>query len=123
MSEPVDTSGPGNDGIPQHAAPDVPGLDGPRPEPVLDAARVAGVISGLILSVGGVLKLLGWLIPSDYDLDTLAADAGNAVLAIGAAWSLVGPWVIARLRARDLVTPLSSPRDALGRELIPVEET
>jgi hypothetical protein len=123
MTEPVDTSDPGNDGIPQHAAPDVPGLDAPRPEPVLSAARVAGVISGVILSIGGVLKLVGWLVPADYDLEALADQAGNAILAIGAAWSLVGPWITARLRARDKVTPLVDPRDALGRPLTFTEET
>lgn len=123
MSEPVDTPGPGNDGIPQHAAPDVPGLDEPRPEPVLSAARLAGVISGVILSIGGVLKLVGWLIPADYDLEGLADQTGNAILALGAAWSLVGPWVTARIRARDKVTPLVDPRDALGRKLTFTEET
>lgn len=124
MSDPVDTAGPGDDGIPQHAAPEDPEpvTGGSRPEPVLSAARVAGVISGAILSIGGVLKLVGWLVPADYDLETLASDAGNAVLSVAAAWSLVGPWIIARTRARDKVTPLVDPRDALGRKLIPVEE-
>jgi hypothetical protein len=92
-----------------------------RPEPVLSAARVAGVVSGVILTIGGVLKLVGWLIPSDYDLQALADQIGNAILALGAAWSLFGPWITARFRARDLVTPLASPRDADGRRLVPEE--
>lgn len=137
---------PGNDGVGQHAAPEetdelspdpalvveTPGdlsdtavtgevLD-PRPEPVLDAARVAGVISGVILAIGGLLKVLGVTISEDYDLDAIASQAGNVVLALAAAWSLIGPWLLARLRARDKVTPLADPRDTLGRKLTPIEE-
>lgn len=93
----------------------------PRPEPVLSAARVAGVISGVILSIGGALKLVGWLVPADYDLQALADQVGNGILAVGAAWSLIGPWLTARIRARDKVTPLADPRDNLGRKLIPEE--
>lgn len=139
---------PGNDGLPQHAAPEevdtTLGVDpdgrlvtepvsdlsdtaptgetlDPRPEPVLSAARVAGVIQLVILGIGGALKLAGVLIPGDYDLQALADQVGNAILAIGAAWSLIGPWITARLRARDKVTPLADPRDNLGRKLIPEE--
>lgn len=133
---------PGNDGLPQHAAPEEPdptlgvtpddrlvtepvsdtgGTLGPRPEPVLSAARVAGVIQLVILGIGGALKLAGVLIPGDYDLQALADQVGNAILAIGAAWSLIGPWITARIRARDKVTPLADPRDNLGRKLIPEE--
>lgn len=131
---------PGNDGIAQHAAPDptlgvgdepgpvpdpevpvVTDPDQPRPEPVLSAARVAGVISAVILGIGGALKLAGVLIPEDYDLQALADQVGNAILAVAAAWALVGPWITARLRARDKVTPLADPRDILGRKLIPEE--
>jgi hypothetical protein len=83
---------------------------------------VAGVISGVILGIGGVLKLVGVFIPKDYDLQALAEQVGNAVLAIGAAWSLFGPWITARLRARDKVTPLADPRDIHGHKLISVEE-
>jgi len=149
MSEPLHS---GNDGIPQHAAPEpetpatqtdelsrdgrlvieVPNdlsdtaLSGevlaPRPEPVLSAARVAGVVSAVILAIGGLLKLVGVTLPEDYDLDAIADQAGNVVLALAGAWSLVGPWLMARLRARDKVTPLSDPRDTLGRKLTPIEE-
>jgi hypothetical protein len=126
MSDPVDTPDHGSDGIPQHAAPEKPGSgvggNGDRPEPVLDAARVAGVISGVILGLGGALKLVGVLVPRDYDLQALADQTANAVLAVAAAWSLFGPWLLARVRARDKVTPLSSPRDAAGRRLIATEE-
>ncbi|HEX8321684.1 hypothetical protein [Longimicrobium sp.] len=94
---------------------------GKRPEPVLNAAKVAGAISGVILSIGGVLRLLGVLIPVDYDLQALADQSSAAVLAVGVAWSLVGPWIVARIRARDRVTPLTDPRDATGRPLVPEE--
>jgi hypothetical protein len=92
-----------------------------RPEPVLDAARVAGVVSAVILSIGGLLKLVGIVVPDDYDLQPLADQASSAVLAIAGAWALVGPWITARIRARDRVTPLADPRDAYGRRLTPEE--
>jgi hypothetical protein len=95
--------------------------DEPRPEPVLSAARVAGVVSGVILGIGGVLKLVGVLVPRDYDLQALADQTSYAVLALGAAWAVIGPYLTARLRARDKVTPLADPRDAYGRKLVPEE--
>lgn len=110
---PVDTTDP------ELPADPLPPETGPRPEPVLSAARFAGAISGVILSIGGLLKLVGVLIPAGYDLQALSDQVGNAILAVGAAWSLIGPWLTARLRARDLVTPLSSPRDAMNRKLVP----
>jgi len=93
--------------------------DGPRPEPVMDAAKLAGAISAAILALGGLLKFLGILVPPDYDLDSLASQAGNAVLVLGGGWSLIGPAVVARFRARDKVTPLSDPRAADGTPLTP----
>lgn len=114
--------------MPDHLAPeDGEGLPGPvvdttapRPEPVLNAAKLAGAISGVILSVGALLKLVGVLIPNDYDLEPIADQTGNAVLAIGTAWALIGPWITARIRARDKVTPLEDPQTAAGVPLVPV---
>jgi hypothetical protein len=96
--------------------------DGPRPEPVLDAARLAGAISGLILGIGGLLKLTGPLIPADYDLQPLADQASDAVLAVGVTWVLIGPWLTARIGARDKVTPLTDPRSTSGAPLVPLED-
>jgi hypothetical protein len=90
-----------------------------RPEPVLDAARVAGAISAVILAIGGLLKLVGIAVPDDYDLQPLADQAADAVLSVGGAWTVFGPWITARIGARDKVTPLADPRDAHGRPLTP----
>jgi hypothetical protein len=95
--------------------------DGKRPEPVMNAARQAGAIAAVILAVGGLLKLLGIVVLADDDLQRLADQSSQAVLAIAGAWALVGPWITARLRARDRVTPLRDPRDASGRRLVPEE--
>lgn len=97
--------------------------DRPRPEPVMNAAKLAGAISGVILSVGALLKLVTPWVPTDYDLRPLADQASNAVLSIGVAWALVGPWITARVKARDKVTPLTDPRDNTGRPLVPVPAT
>lgn len=96
-----------------------PARSGPRPEPVTNAAKLAGVISGVVLSVGALMKLATPWVPSDYDLQQLADQAGNAVLSIGVFWSVVGPWITARVKARDKVTPLDDPRDSIGRTLVP----
>lgn len=90
-----------------------------RPEPVLSAAKLAGAISGAVLAVGGLLKLLGVVVPGSYDLRALADSAGTAVLAVGTAWAVVGPWLTARIGARDKVTPITDPRSAAGERLTP----
>jgi hypothetical protein len=110
------------DPVPEPQPEPDPGPIDPRPEPVLNAATVAGAISAVILAIGGLLKLAGVLIPADYDLQGLADDASNAILSVGAVWSLFGPWITARIKARDQVTPLADPRDARGRRLLPREE-
>lgn len=94
----------------------------PRPEPVLDAAKLAGAIAAVIVAVGIALRLAGLADVVDEDLARIAEAASNAVLGAATAWALVGPWITARLKARDKVTPLTDPRDARGVELLPVDE-
>lgn len=117
--EPLD---PGSDGIPQHAAaeegPPAEPLPDNRPEPVLNAAVIAGAVAAVIIAVGGLLRVLGW--SADTDFQQVAESASNIIFALAAAWSLVGPWILAKFRARPKVTPLADPRDALGRKLIAV---
>lgn len=122
MTDPIHS---GNDGIPQHAAdelaaegiPDVVELVS-RPEPVLDAAALAGAIAGAIIAIGSVLRVIGWA--SDTDFEAVAEAVSNAVFAVAALWALIGPWIIAKTRARPKVTPLADPRDILGRKLVPL---
>lgn len=96
-----------------------PGKSERRPEPVLNAAKIAGALAGVILAIGGVLRLVGIIDIGDSDLQRVADAASNAVLAVGVLWATVGPWVLAKWRARPRVTPLADPRDERGRRLVP----
>lgn len=87
-----------------------------RPEPVTDAAKLAGAVAAGILAVGGLLRVVGVVLP--VDVEDVAQQASNVVLSAAVVWSLVGPWLLARLRARDLVTPLADPIDERGNALI-----
>lgn len=88
-----------------------------RPEPVLDAAALAGTIAALIVALGGLLKAVRWL-PVEADVQAVADEASRVVLAVAALWSFGGPLLVARLRARDKVTPLADPRTSDGRPLV-----
>jgi hypothetical protein len=88
-----------------------------RPEPVLEAGKIAGAIAAVLLAVGGLLRTIGWL-PVGVDVEDVADQASTVVLAIGVLWAAVGPWLTNRLRARDLVTPMKDPRDAAGNPLM-----
>lgn len=90
--------------------------EGQRPEPVTNAAKLAGAIAAVVLAVGGLLRAVD-LLPVGVDVEDLAQRASDAVLAVGVAWAVVGPWVTARIGARDKVTPLADPRDAIGNPL------
>lgn len=96
-----------------------PGKPESRPEPVLNAAKIAGALAGVILAIGGLLRLIGVVDIGDAELQRVADDASSVVLTVGVLWATVGPWVLARWRARPRVTPLSDPRDARGRRLVP----
>lgn len=104
---------------PELVAVQPPAPSGPRPEPVMKAATLAGAISGTILTVGGLMKLATPWVPSDYALQPLADQASNAVISVGMVWAIVGPWITARIKARDKVTPLADPRDVTGHSLVP----
>lgn len=89
-----------------------------RPEPVAKAGAIAGAVAAVILAIGGLLRVVGWL-SDDVDVDELAVQASNLVLGLAAIWATVGPLVLA-WRARDKVTPLEAPQDTDGTPLTPV---
>jgi hypothetical protein len=88
-----------------------------RPEPVMDAAGLAGAIAGAIVAVGGLLRAVR-LLPVEIDVQVVADEASRVVFALAALWAFGGPLLVARLRARDKVTPLVDPRAADGRPLV-----
>jgi hypothetical protein len=82
-----------------------------RPEPVLDAARVAGLAAAFVIGVLGVVMLI--ITGQATDLGRLEL-AVNGLLTAGAAlFAYLAPVWQAR-KARDQVTPLEDPRDADG---------
>lgn len=85
---------------PQHAAPE-------RPEPVLDAAKLAGAVAAVLIAVAGILQVLGVVLP--FDIQALADRVSAMLLAAAGLWAVGGPWLTART-AREKVTPLESPR-------------
>lgn len=84
---------------PQRAAPE-------RPEPVLDAAKLAGQVAAVLIAVAGVLQVLGVVLP--FDVDELADRVSAALLAAAGLWAVGGPWLTART-AREKVTPIEDP--------------
>jgi hypothetical protein len=90
----------------------------PRPEPVLDAARLAGLIAAVVVAVLGLVALVvaGNVLGN---LDALSNAISAAVVAVSALSAYVLPVWQAR-KARDRVTPLADPRDYKGRKLIAI---
>lgn len=91
-------------------------LSGARPEPVLNAAKVAGAVSGLVVAAGAVTTLVGWT--TAEQIDSAAVLVGGLVTALAALVAVVAP-LVAAYRARPKVTPLADPRDANGTPLVP----
>lgn len=89
----------------------------PRPEPVLDAARLAGLLSAVVVALLGAVGV----VLAGNVLGNLTA-LGNALTAVGVAVAALASYLLpvwqAR-RARAKVTPLERPQDAAGRPLVP----
>ena len=85
---------------PQHAAPE-------RPEPVLDAAKLAGAVAAVLITAAGVLQVLGVVLP--FDVEQLADRVSAALVAAAGLWAVGGPWLTART-AREKVTPIEDPQ-------------
>lgn len=104
----------------------------PRPEPVLDWARVVAnwqqitaAVVGAVLAVGAAFVALG-LARAD-DVNTWATIVGAILGGVGTVLAVVMPLVGAHHAQasaailREQVTPLSSPRNEDGHALIDVE--
>lgn len=83
-----------------------------RPEPVRNAATVAASITTVVGLVLTILVITHVLTPDDSAV--LGPALGTALPTVVGAVSTV----VAGLRARLLVTPLSDPRDAAGLSLV-----
>jgi hypothetical protein len=86
-----------------------------RPEPVLDAAKLAAGVSGTVLSVGALLVLVGWATADQ--VQSWAVVAGGIVTSIGALLAVAMPLITA-LGARAQVTPLAAPVSVQGAPLV-----
>lgn len=124
-SEPINS---GNDGVPQHAAPEgepevydpeaSPPIEAdllPRPEPVLDAAKIGGLIAALVVAIAATVSLV--LAGRWTDINALGTTLAGLASAVLALTAYFGPVWQAR-KARAKVTPLADPRDASGRKLV-----
>ena len=88
-----------------------------RPEPVLDPARLGGLVGAAVTAVGGAAVIITTGVTTET-LPALGVAVGAAVTAVAAlAVYLVAAF--AGRAGRAQVTPLSDPRDALGRRLVP----
>lgn len=86
-----------------------------RPEPVLDAAKVAAAVSGTVLAIGAVFVLVGWATADE--VQNWAVIAGGIVTSIGALIAVVLP-IITAYGARAQVTPLAAPVSVEGAPLV-----
>lgn len=86
-----------------------------RPEPVLDAAKLAAAVSGTVLSLGALLVLVGWATADQ--VQSWAVIAGGIVTSIGALLAVAMPLITA-LGARAQVTPLAAPVSVQGLPLV-----
>jgi hypothetical protein len=88
----------------------------PRPEPVRAAGITVASVSALLTAVATIAVTLGLV--SQTDADTLVTALVAVVGAVLALVHAVLPILEAR-KTRELVTPLASPVDSLGRRLLP----
>src|SRR5690348_16256582 len=89
----------------------------PRPEPVIEAARVAGTIPALVGAAATTFATLGVVTGWQWAEATAAA-----LTAVGASLAKVLPAGYAQ-GARAQVTPLSDPRAMDGTPLVPADLT
>lgn len=86
-----------------------------RPEPVVDAAKVAAAVSGTVLAVGAAFVVIGWATADE--VQNWAIIAGGIVTAVGTLIAVVLP-IITAVGARAQVTPLAAPVSVQGVPLI-----
>lgn len=101
-------------GIGDHLAGNVVDTADPEPEtPVLDAGKLGGLISSLVIAVVTIV----FEVSAKADINTLTQ---AVVAAVGAAGAVVTYLVTVQQakKATARVTPLTRPRDNLGRRLV-----
>lgn len=86
-----------------------------RPEPVLVAAKIGGLIAALVVSIAAAVSLV--LAGQWTDINALGTALGAVAGAVLALVAYFGP-VWQAHKARAVVTPLDDPRDAQGRQLV-----
>jgi Flp pilus assembly pilin Flp len=87
----------------------------PRPEPVLNAAKIGGLIAALVVAVAATVSLV--LAGKWTDINALGTALGGVAGAVLALAAYIAP-VWQAYKARKVVTPLSDPRDTAGRQLV-----
>lgn len=87
-----------------------------RPEPVTKAGTIAGAVAGLLITLGGLARALGWL-SDDVDVVAVATQASDLIMGAAALWVVLAPHLLA-LWARTKVTPIADPRDDDGTPLV-----
>lgn len=85
-----------------------------RPEPVLDAAKLAAAVSGTVLSVGALFVIVGWVTADQ--VQNWAVIAGGIVTSVGTVLAVALPLITA-IGARAQVTPLAAPVSVEGHPL------
>jgi hypothetical protein len=99
----------------------------PQPQPVVDgveeAAALATRVSAAVKGLGAVLVLVGFT--TDDQVAKWSTVAGLLVVTFGELWTYVNTRIKLRKAAEVAaaqVTPLASPRDDRGVNLVPVDE-
>lgn len=95
-------------------------IDPDRPQPVLDAAKLGGLVSAAVTTVGGAVFLIAAGVTSD-SVGAVGTAVGLAVTALVALVVYVVSGVQGR-KASAKVTPLTDPQDDRGVALVPVDE-
>lgn len=85
-----------------------------RPEPVMNAAAIGGLISAFLVA----LRLMGWLQLNDEQYNAWMRVINDAITV---AVPFLAPMATAWWIARPRVTPVSDPQDDNGNRLVPMD--
>lgn len=83
-----------------------------QPQPVLNTAAIAGVITALATGLGTI---------GFTNAETKLSGAATALAGIVVAVVVLAGHVLAALHVRQQVTPIANPKDGAGRPLVPVD--
>lgn len=86
-----------------------------RPEPVVDAAKIAAAVSGLVAAAGAITTLVGWT--TAEQVQSLLVLIGGLITALATLVAAAAP-IVAAYKARAKVTPLADPRTNYGTALV-----